>query len=234
MQRLVVVGNGMVGHRFCERLVELGLARALRDHGLRRGAAARLRPRAPLRVLRRARRGRALAHVARLVRRARPRAPARPRRGGDRPRARARWSRRAASGSPTTRSCSRPDRRRSCRRFPASTSPGVFVYRTIEDLDAIRAWARERAARRGDRRRAARPRGREGGARPRARDARGRVRDRADAAPARRTGAALLRDAIEALGVHVHLGVATEAIVGDERVARAALRRPAPISPSTW
>ena len=27
MQRLVVIGNGMVGHRFCERLVELGLRR---------------------------------------------------------------------------------------------------------------------------------------------------------------------------------------------------------------
>ena len=29
MRRIVVVGNGMVGHRFCERLVELGLCSEL-------------------------------------------------------------------------------------------------------------------------------------------------------------------------------------------------------------
>ena len=49
----------------------------------------------------------------------------------------------------TTRSSSRPARRRSCRRSRASSWPGVFVYRTIEDLEAIRAWgATARGARR--------------------------------------------------------------------------------------
>ena len=46
--------------------------------------------------------------------------------------------------------------------IPGRDLPGCFVYRTIEDLEAIRAWAASHAGRhrRGDRRRPARPRGR--------------------------------------------------------------------------
>ena len=46
----------------------------------------------------------------------------------------------------TTRWCWPPARTRSCRRSPAPTCPGVFVYRTIDDLEAIRRL--RRAARR--------------------------------------------------------------------------------------
>ena len=49
---LVVVGNGMVGHRFCERLPTRA-TRSTASHRLRRrGAAARVRSRPPERVLR--------------------------------------------------------------------------------------------------------------------------------------------------------------------------------------
>ena len=40
----------------------------------------------------------------------------------------------------TTRWCSPPAPRRSCRRCPAATCPGCFVYRTVDDVAALRAW----------------------------------------------------------------------------------------------
>ena len=55
---------------------------------------------------------------------------------------------------------------------PGIDKPGVFVYRTIEDLQQIIAYAGKSRAVRRDRRRAARARSGEGGLRPGARNAR--------------------------------------------------------------
>ena len=184
MQRLVVIGNGMVGHRFCERLVDLGLPERFADHGLRRRAPPRVRPRAPLGVLRGARRGGALAHHARVVCRARARSPARPSRGGDRPRTpRGRREGRRALRLRRAGARERIDAVRASdpRRRPRRRLPLPHDRRSRGDS---RVGSR-RAASRGDRRRAARARGREGGARPRARGPRDRVRRSPDAAPAR-------------------------------------------------
>ena len=71
---------------------------------------------------------------------------------------------------------------------PGVDKKGVFVYRTIEDLERILAYAGKATSRGGDRRRPARARGRQGGPRPRARDPRRRVRPAADASPGRRRG----------------------------------------------
>ena len=71
---------------------------------------------------------------------------------------------------------------------PGVDKKGVFVYRTIEDLERDPRLRRELGVGGGDRRRAARPGGREGGPRPRAGDARRRVRPSADASPGRRHG----------------------------------------------
>ena len=107
--------------------------------------------------------------------------------------------------------------------LPGVDLPGVFVYRTIDDLDAIRAWARRRAARGGDRRRPARARGGEGGARPRARDPRRRVRAAPDAAPGRRRAAARsCATPIEQLGVQ---RARRRAHRGDRRRRRRRARR---------
>ena len=65
----------------------------------------------------------------------------------------------------TTSWCSRPAPIRSCRRFRAATGRGCFVYRTIEDLEAIARPRRRARDRRRDRRRPARPRSGEGAAR---------------------------------------------------------------------
>ena len=71
----------------------------------------------------------------------------------------------------TTRWCWPPARRRSCRRSPGRDLDGCFVYRTIDDLEAIRARAgRARTQRRGRRRRAARPGGGQRAAPARPRD----------------------------------------------------------------
>ena len=53
---VVVIGNGMVGHRFCERLVEYDRRPELSDRDVLRGAAPRLRPRQPDEILRTPRR----------------------------------------------------------------------------------------------------------------------------------------------------------------------------------
>ena len=87
---------------------------------------------------------------------------------------------------PTTSSCSRPAPIRSCRRFRAATAPDCFVYRTIEDLEAIRAAAATQQGRRRHRRRPAGPRSRQGAEGPRPRDACRRVRAAPDGGAGRR------------------------------------------------
>ena len=69
---------------------------------------------------------------------------------------------------------------------PGHELPGCFVYRTIEDLEAIREAAAARTRRRGGRRRAARPRGRQRPARPGPGDARRRDGAAADGRAGRR------------------------------------------------
>ena len=97
--------------------------------------------------------------------------------------------------------------------------PGVFLYRTIDDLGAIKGWSRKakRAAVIGggllglEAAKAALDLGLEA-----------HVVEFADRLMPRQLderGSALLRSAIEALGVEVHLGMATEAIVGEHEVA---------------
>src|SRR5262245_48173079 len=101
--------------------------------------------------------------------------------------------------------------------------PGVFVYRTIEDVDAIRAWAR--ASRRAvvigggllglEAAKAARDLGLET-----------HVVEFAPRLMPRQVDAAggeILRRAIEKLGVRVHLGAETQAIVGEHAVTGLAL-----------
>jgi nitrite reductase (NADH) large subunit len=102
--------------------------------------------------------------------------------------------------------------------IPGTQLAGVFLYRTIDDLGAIRAWAKR--ARRGvvigggllglEAAKAVLDLGLEA-----------HVVEFADRLMPRQldpAGGALLRRRIEALGVHCHLGVATEALVGEEEV----------------
>ena len=115
-ERVVVVGAGMVGHRFVEELVRAGPGRPLRRAPRRGGALRAVQPDPALR---------------------RPRRPLRPGRAGDAgrrsgsprtsppPRSRwtsppASWSCATAAGSPTTGWCWPPVPGRSCRRSRAS------------------------------------------------------------------------------------------------------------------
>ena len=99
--------------------------------------------------------------------------------------------------------------------IPGTELPGVFVYRTIEDLDAIRAWARtaRRAAVIGG--------GLLGLEAAKAVLDLGLETHVVEFAPRLMprqvddAGGDVLRRAIEALGVHVHLGAQTQALVGD-------------------
>ena len=98
---------------------------------------------------------------------------------------------------------------------PGHDLPGCFVYRTLDDLDAIRAAAdargSRRTGRRGDRRRAARP-----GGRQRAAPARACEPHVVEMAPrlmplqVDEGGGALLGRMIDELGITVHIGVGTE------------------------
>jgi len=103
--------------------------------------------------------------------------------------------------------------------IPGTDLPGVFVYRTIDDVDAIRAFARvaRRAAVLGG--------GLLGLEAAKAMHDLGLETHVVELAPrlmvrqVDAAGGAVLRRAIEALGVHVHVGVATEAIAGGPAVA---------------
>jgi len=102
--------------------------------------------------------------------------------------------------------------------IPGVELPGVFLYRTIDDLGGIQAWARHarRAAVIGggllglEAAKALLDLGLEAHVVETAERLMPRQLDGA--------GSALLRESIEALGVQVHLGLATEAILGDQRV----------------
>ena len=146
-KKLIVVGNGMVGHRFVERLIaERAGPTRLRRHGARRGAAARLRSRRTCRSSSTAR----APTTCRWSSRAATRRPASTVRLGDRgrrdrPRRRGGRARRTGDDAPLRQAGARHRLvRRSCRRSRGATRPGCFVYRTIEDLEAIRAYAAQR------------------------------------------------------------------------------------------
>jgi len=217
MQRLVVIGNGMVGHRLCERVVELGLC----DEFAVTVLGEEPRPAYDRVHLSEFFAGRGaeelsltsrdwyqergldlqLGRCAIAIDRARREVVAQ---GGER----------FAYDALVLASGSTPF----VPPIPGVALPGVFLYRTIDDLGAIRAWARDarRAAVIGggllglEAAKAALDLGLEA-----------HVIEFADRLMPRqldRAGALLLHDAIEALGVRVHLGMATEAMIGDERV----------------
>lgn len=104
---------------------------------------------------------------------------------------------------------------------PGIDLPGVFVYRTIDDLEAIREWA----AREGVVRAAVIGGGLLGLEAAKAAvdlDLETHVVEFADRLMPRQLdegGATLLRRAIESLGVHVHTGKSTERAIGDEAIA---------------
>ena len=101
---------------------------------------------------------------------------------------------------------------------PGVDKKGVFVYRTIEDLERIIAYAEHVETSGGHRRRPARPGGGQGGLRPRPGNARRRVRPAADAAANRRSRLRVLVGKINALGVQVHLNKNTKEILGNGKV----------------
>ena len=138
-QHLVVVGGGMVAQRLVEALRDRDAAGDVAGHRLRRGAAPALRPRRAHRyfsgrdaddlalgdpalwddplvtLVRDDARGRSIDREARTVT-----TDARADRALRPPR------------------CSPPARRRGCRRSRAHDLPGVFVYRTVDDVAALR------------------------------------------------------------------------------------------------
>lgn len=104
--------------------------------------------------------------------------------------------------------------------IPGIDHPGVFVYRTIEDLEAIAAWAGR------DETRSAAViggglLGLEAAKATRDMSLETHVIEFAERLMSRQvdaSGGALLQRAIESLGVHVHTKARTEAILGDDRV----------------
>ncbi|HSJ96917.1 MAG TPA: FAD-dependent oxidoreductase, partial [Myxococcota bacterium] len=218
MERLVVVGNGMVGHRFCERLGELGGAGRFRLTVL--GEEPRCAyDRVHLTSWFSGRRADALALADRDWYRARgielrlgERAEALDRDAG---------ALRTSGGGwlPFDRLVLATGSAPFVPPLPGAELPGVFVYRTIEDLEAIAAWAvtARRAAVIGggllglEAARALLDLGLET-----------HVVEFAERLMARQldaAGAALLQRAIQALGVRVHVGARSEAIDGAGRVA---------------
>ncbi|MEO6028893.1 MAG: nitrite reductase large subunit NirB [Candidatus Binatia bacterium] len=107
--------------------------------------------------------------------------------------------------------------------IPGTTLPGVFVYRTIEDLDAIRAWSARAASA------AVIGGGLLGLEAAKAVHDLGLVTHVVEVAPrlmprqVDASGGEVLRRAIAQLGVHVHLGVQPQALVGDPSVEAIAL-----------
>ena len=215
--RIVVIGNGMVGHRFCERLVELGTDDfEVTVFGEESRAAY---DRVHLSEFFAGRGAEELALTSRD------------------------WYREHGLELHLGRPIVGIDRddhfvvARGGERFPydklvfaSGSSPfvlpirgtdlaGVFLYRTIDDLGAIKGWSRKArsAAVIGggllglEAAKAALDLGLEA-----------HVVEFADRLMPRQldeSGSALLRSAIESLGVKVHLGMATEAIVGEHAVS---------------
>ncbi len=113
--------------------------------------------------------------------------------------------------------------------LPGTTLPGVFVYRTIEDLDAIRAWS----ARAGSA--AVIGGGLLGLEAAKAVHDLGLVTHVVEVAPrlmprqVDASGGDVLRRAIAKLGVHVHLGVQPEALLGDTAIEGIALAGAEPL-----
>ena len=199
----------------------------------RRGAAPGLRPGRPVRVLRRQDAGgpapwpgpgSTRPPASRCICR---RAARRPIDRAAELESRSRAARRKSSR--TTAWCWRPARRRSCRPIPGARPPGCFVYRTIEDLEAIRDGRAPRGRRgRGDRRRPARPGGGQRAAQAGPRDPRGRVRAAPDGAAGRRGGRRRpARAASRSWASRCTPARSTTEIVADPRRARVrhALRR---------
>ncbi len=214
---MVVIGHGMVGHRFCERLIELDVDRRFEISVL----CEEPRPAYDRVHLSEFFSGRSAEDLALTT-------PA--------------WyaehgvtlelGAAAVAIDPAGRSVTTRDGREFCYDhlvlatgsapfvppLPGISLPGVFVYRTIEDLEAIRAWARDSksAAVIG------------GGllgleAAKALLDMRleAHVVEFAERLMPRQVddaGGALLRESIEALGVGVHLKSRTECVLGDLRV----------------
>jgi nitrite reductase (NADH) large subunit len=107
--------------------------------------------------------------------------------------------------------------------IPGIDLPGVFVYRTIEDVDAIREWARA------SRRAAVIGGGLLGLEAAKAAHDLGLETHVVECAPrlmprqVDAAGGEILRGAIEKLGVQVHVGAQTQAIVGEHAVSGVAL-----------
>jgi nitrite reductase (NADH) large subunit len=217
-KRLVVVGNGMVGHRFCERLIELGAADQYQISVLGEETRAAY-DRVHLSEFFGGRGARELSLTSRG------------------------WYAERGLELRLGQSVSAIDRGQSevvtsagerigydvlvlasgstpfVLPIPGVDLNGVFLYRTIDDLAAIEVWSRKskRAAVIGggllglEAAKALLDLGLEA-----------HIVEFADRLMPRQLDAAasrLMRDQVEALGVHVHLGVASEAIVGEHDVS---------------
>ena len=184
---ILVVGNGMVGHRFVEAAVERGLldrggswSSARSAAGPTTGCTCRrcstARPPttctlgdADLYDDRRRRAGARRPVVVSSTRRPHGSPP-----------------RRAGGPSLTATACWPPARAPFVPPIPGTDAAGCFVYRTLDDLAAIRDWAQGCRTRRRRRRRAARARGRQRLAPARAGHDGRRVRAAPDGRAARR------------------------------------------------
>ena len=139
--------------------------RAGRGHGAVRGAAPRLRPRAPVRVLRRQDGRRPVAGRARLLRAQRLHAaPGRARRG-DRPRRNNTVTTADGEVLPYDKLVLATGSYPFVPPVPGRDRADCFVYRTIEDLEAMQECGAPLEDRRGRRRRPAGPGMRQGAAR---------------------------------------------------------------------
>ena len=138
--KIIVIGHGMVGHKFLEQpRTRRGVAQA-RGHGAVRRAAPGLRPRASVRILRRQDGGRPVAGRARLLRAQRLHAAAGREGRRHRPRRAAPSPPPTAKCCTTTSWCSPPAPRRSCRRCRAATAP------TASSTAPSKTWRRCRSA----------------------------------------------------------------------------------------